>query len=455
VSDLLDVAHRRTQFLSGLYGELLENGIHYFFPGATLDRISHGSREIASLVRAEPTGTQLEFGWMGSGYVLSLGTEFTEHELQLLRSIAMVLTARYELLTKDALAAQTFQLFRGLPEDRYVSAFLDPSPHLSGDAVAAVPDRIADAIEVLRTSSMSTYENRRIATGVLLFGSQPEPCHEPPSTPPNAIRYSHLLTSIRSFNRLCDGLQTLALVDRDGFLAELIDIRDWAEPYAEMPFAVPASTRYAPHCRATLCGGHVCLILSPNGEIKVYAEGVPVFRFLDGRWRLVDARHRYYMWKHALKQYKLGERLFSVGLNLTESRRGALFVVLDDPESVRQLVASPDLLANRNHNAIAEQISSKDQLHYLLSGKSIFDIPASVLENIARIDGAVVLSPEGNLLAFGAILHHRSSHEAMNRPVEGGRTTAALAASRYGTVLKISEDGLISMFRNEHCLWEM
>ena len=78
-----------------------------------------------------------------------------------------------------------------------------------------------------------------------------------------------------------------------------------------------------------------------------------------------------------------------------------------------------------------------------------------MLENIARIDGAVVLCPDSNLLAFGAILHHQSTEEAMNRTVEGGRTTAAIAASRYGTVLKISEDGLISMYRGGQCLWEM
>ena len=104
---------------------------------------------------------------------------------------------------------------------------------------------------------------------------------------------------------------------------------------------------------------------------------------------------------------------------------------------------------------MAEGISSKDQLHYLLRDKSIFDIPSTVLENIARIDGAVVLSADANLLAFGAILHHQSTEEAINRPVEGGRTTAAIAASRYGTVLKISEDGLMSMYRGGRCLWEM
>jgi DNA integrity scanning protein DisA with diadenylate cyclase activity len=161
------------------------------------------------------------------------------------------------------------------------------------------------------------------------------------------------------------------------------------------------------------------------------------------------------MWKDAVGNVELAERLFTVALNLTESRRGALFVVLDNPESARVLVSEPDLLDHLNSDNAADGITSKDQLHYLLRDKSILDVPPTVLENIARIDGAVVLCGDGNLLAFGAILHHHSTEEAMNRTVEGGRTTAAIAASQYGTVLKISEDGVISMFRGGQCLWEM
>lgn len=407
------------------------------------------------LLGAVPSGAQLEFEWMGAGYSLTSASKLTEHERRLIHSIGMVLSERYQLLTDKTLAVQTFELFRGLPEDRFVSAFLDPAPHRNPEAILQVPDRVADAIEVLRTSSMSTYENRHISTGVLLFGSMPEACHAPPQTPANALPYSYQLTTIRSFHRLCDGLRTLALVDRDGLLAELIDIHQWTEPYRDMPLAVPPAGKYAHHARATLCGGHICLVLSPNGEIKVYSDGVPVFRFIDGRWRLVNARHRYDMWKEAIGNPELSERLFSVALNLTESRRGALFVVLDKADSAPALVSQPDLLDHGNYDGVADSVSSKDQLHYLLRDRSILDVPSTVLENIARIDGAVVLCADGNLMAFGAILHHHSSEEALNRTVEGGRTTAAIAASRHGTVLKISEDGLISMYRGGQCLWEM
>jgi len=39
--------------------------------------------------------------------------------------------------------------------------------------------------------------------------------------------------------------------------------------------------------------------------------------------------------------------------------------------------------------------------------------------------------------------------------VEGGRTTAAVAASRFGNVLKTSEDGLVAFYQNGQKVWEM
>jgi hypothetical protein len=38
--------------------------------------------------------------------------------------------------------------------------------------------------------------------------------------------------------------------------------------------------------------------------------------------------------------------------------------------------------------------------------------------------------------------------------VEGARTTAAMAASRFGPVLKVSEDGVITFFDRER-VWDI
>ena len=74
------------------------------------------------------------------------------------------------------------------------------------------------------------------------------------------------------------------------------------------------------------------------------------------------------------------------------------------------------------------------------------DLPSAVLETVARIDGGIVLDSQSNLLAFGAILQHADLTDVFPESIEGGRTTAAISASRFGNVLKISEDGLISFF---------
>lgn len=440
-------------FVDALYPELLARGIEYFFPDARLDAIGPAAQDEPLPVRAGTGAGALEFDWFGLRYRLSAEKHvFTADEARLLDSIRRVLSARYQLLFDAALAAQRLHLFRGLPEDRYVSAFLDPIPYARITAPSPMPDRVADAIEVLRLSALTTYENRRIETGVLLFGATPEDCHPPPSRPPAALPYSIALTGIRSFHRLCDGLQTLALVDRDGLLVELVDVHEWAAPYAGLPLPVPTIERYAAHSRATLCGGHACLVLTPNGEIKIFADGRQVFSFLDGRWRLTDAREKYDVWRRALANEPAAERLFTVALSLADDRRGALFVVLDESTTAEDLVAPGDLLTEPTR---APAAGGKQQLHYLLRDADLFRIAPAVLESVARIDGAIVADPSGRLVAFGAILRTPKAADPALVATEGGRTTAALSASRFGKVLMVSEDGRVSFFRAGRRVWQL
>lgn len=440
-------------FIDGLYGKFVEGAIEYFFPSAKFESlpVAAYAPEQGSSQTAE--GTALILNWLGSRYSLTRKGDFSDLELKLIASIGAVLDARYRMLVETVHVEQRFELFRGLPEDRYVSAFVDGTPY--AQRVWQGPDRVEDAIEVLRTSSLSTYENRRISTGVLLFGKDPDPCHDLPVTSLGALRYSSALTSIRSFYRLCDGLQTLALVDKNGFLVEIIDVEEWALPFAETELVVPSPTRYRTHSAATLCGGHICLILTPNGEMKVFANGVQVFRFWDGQWRLVDSERKYALWTEAVGNVELAERLFAAALNLAEDRRGGLLVVLDDPNNATKLVSRTDLLSplpDRGEHPVA---GTKDQLHYLLHEKRVLDLPSSVLETVARIDGGIVLDRDSNILAFGAIFRHPDMADLHPENIEGGRTTAAISASRFGSVLKISEDGLISFFQNGKCVWDI
>ena len=234
-------------FIDGLYRKLVEGGIGYFFPSAKFDLLEPDPDAGDHRITQTSRGPSLVLNWLGSRYSLTRDEPFSESELKLLTSIGVVLDARYRMIVDATRVEQRFELFRGLPEDRHVSAFVDGAPY--AQTVWEGPDRVEDAIEVLRTSSLSTYENRRISTGVLLFGKDPDPCHEVPVTPAGALRYSPALNTIRSFYRLCDGLQTLVLRPLDyvtkrvsGLLARELPLED--SPVAIHP-TIPAPSLLA------------------------------------------------------------------------------------------------------------------------------------------------------------------------------------------------------------------
>jgi len=439
-------------FIDGLYEKLVEGAVRYFFPSAKFEPLAPGSFIAEHRITPGPTSMSLTLSGFGFEHSLTREEPFSRAEGKLLKSIGAVLDSRYRMLVDNTPVEQRFEIFRGLPEDRYVSAYINGAS--CTEKVWEGADRVHDAIEVLRTTSLSTYENRRISTGALLFGDHPDPCHELPVTPAGALRYSSELTSIRTFSRLADGLQTLALVDQNGRFVEIVDVDQWAEAFLDAELPVPAPARYQSHSRATLCGGHVCMILTPNGEMKIFADGMQVFHFWDGRWRITDAQRKYDLWTQSVGNTDLAARLFSAALNLAEDRRGGLLVVLDDPRTAQKLVSRIDLLGGRI-NGDERGVSSKGQFQYLLQQKRIIDVPSAVLETVARIDGGIVLDKESNLLAFGAILRHPDMTDLHPETIEGGRTTAAISASRFGNVLKVSEDGLISFYQNGKCVWEM
>src|SRR5947209_5662432 len=158
-------------FVDRLFAEQLARGIAYFFTSSDLEVLGPVEPSVPELNYRERGPRVLEFNCLGSRYALSKNdADFTDAEKRLLKAIGRVVAVRYEVVFDADIAAQSAHLFRGVPEDRYVSAFLAPSFYGSASMLAQGPDRIADAIEVLRVSSLSTYENRRIATGVLLFG---------------------------------------------------------------------------------------------------------------------------------------------------------------------------------------------------------------------------------------------------------------------------------------------
>jgi hypothetical protein len=437
---------------SALYDNLLQAALRQFFSRATFEIEPIPSLSSDGRLAIEPTNdpSVLTIRWFGSRHVLHVPVRrpFTPHEVRLARAIGTVLGLRYRAIFDPKQMLQRSELFRGAIEDRYVSAFLDGSGLDTGPRA----DLISTALEVLRVAALSSYENRAISSGVLLLGGEDTRDAATRPRDDTAYRYSPALTRIKSFYRMCDGIRTLFLVSRQGSVLDIVDIARYAR---SAPLDVPCPTPYRPHALATAGNEQISIVLSPSHEIKVFAQGVQMFSFRNARWTLLDVKAKYDMWEAVIGNHALAERLFQTAFDLADARQGALFVVLRDPAaSLPLLVAPADQLDNVQGHPTDEP--TRGQMMYMLRGRTATMLDRAVLAGLARTDGATVMDASGRLLAIGAILLHSEPPEPHSTlAVEGARTTAAMAAARYGAVLKVSEDGLITFHDQQERIWDI
>jgi hypothetical protein len=449
----------------GVYHMVLRRTLEHFFPDAVLDVA--GDRSIIDWdgsadetyyrLHDDADGLGVEIEWLGTRLMFQPGnpSPLLATERRMVEVIVEAIDLRFRGLFNQELSHR-FDRFQYQTEDLIVADYLD----------SISPYRIPAVLEALRVAALSTYENRRVSTGALLLGTEHDQAAPAYKNVEGAPSFTARLTAIKGFHRLCDGVRTLFLVDRQGDLVRLIDVARWAEAtQGSEPLVHPCPRPYLSHAKATRSGGHVCLALSPSQEIKVFAEGTMMFSFSDARWRLLDIPSKFAVWCAAVGRSgwpDLASSIFQAALNLCESRLGALFVVLRDPEhSVPQLIAPADQITTEivaDDPQDPENLSpkhAKRALHHVVRGMKLAEIEPSVLEAIACLDGAVVVDLNGHLITFGAILRIAPETLELGRAVQGARTLAGLAASQHGPVLKVSEDGYMTMFLKGRRVWEL
>jgi hypothetical protein len=448
---------------AALYDSMLQRALQQFFARAVIETEMVASEPGVPPMAIEPTHDPLSgvpgsaaltivVKWFDFRHTLraSSGRPFTPNEVRLARAIVSVLDARYRAMFDPTLMAERLDLFRGAIEDRYVGAFLDDVPYTIAD-VASRADVIAKAIEVLRVAALSRYENREISSGVLLLDSSMDPARGACQAPPT-LDYAEGLTTVKSFYRLSDGLRTAFLVSREGKVLDIVEVNEW-DTRADVPgtLAAPVAAVYQAHARATYGNHHICIILTPSHEIRVFAEGAHVFTFRNASWQLIDAGAKYEMWKRAVGNDRLAHLIFQTALDLADIRQGALFVVLRDREGLARLVAPADRLdLPHDHEPSDGVIDRRDLLHFA-AGRVATDLSPDVFRALATMDGAIVVDEQATLLAAGAILLHSGPASV---EIEGARTAAAFSAAQFGPILKVSEDGDITCFDRDS-RWEI
>ena len=450
----------------GVYHMVLRRTLEHFFPDAILDVA--GDRSIIDWdgsadetyyrLHDDSDGLGVEIEWLGTRLMFQPGnpSPLLATERRMVEVIVEAIDLRFRGLFNQELSHR-FDRFQYQTEDLIVADYLD----------SISPYRIPAALEALRVAALSTYENRKVSTGALSAR------HRARSGRPGLQEH-----------RRCPQLQGAAH-RHQGLPSPL---RRRAHP---LPGRSPGRPG-PPDRRRPLGRGHPGKRAARSSlptPLRQPCQGHPLRRTrlprplsLPGdqglRRRDLDvqlqrrslATARYPQQVRSLVRGRrpmpagasLAPAIFQAALNLCEARLGALFVVLRDPEhSVPQLIAPADQITAEivaDDPQDPENLSpkhAKRALHHVVRGMKLADIEPSVLEAIACLDGAVVVDLNGRLITFGAILRIAPETLELGRAVQGARTLAGLAASQHGPVLKVSEDGYITMFLKGRRVWEL
>jgi DNA integrity scanning protein DisA with diadenylate cyclase activity len=123
-------------------------------------------------------------------------------------------------------------------------------------------------------------------------------------------------------------------------------------------------------------------------------------------------------------------------LAISDMRRGTLILIPDDEERL------PPTAGHIDNSKIGRT------LYQLLQGQLISTLRTrQAAVGMLTSDGLTTIARSGCVLNCGEIVHMGEVDDTL-RQAGGGRTQAAIAASRYGLVIKISEDGPISFYKD-------
>lgn len=188
----------------------------------------------------------------------------------------------------------------------------------------------------------------------------------------------------------------------------------------------------------TAKGDHrMAIVLNRLGEILVFRGGQLLFARRSGTWHFLT--HGPILGQMRVpKDRDIRAALYETALDASFARTGACLGVVSSGSagSWEKVIAETDRLSLKS--------SAKSRaLARVVAGRKFHKLDRTLRQELVAIDGATVISHEGEILAVGAILRIDGGSTG------GGRTAAAKTLARLGLGIKISQDGGITAFRPE------
>jgi hypothetical protein len=282
-------------------------------------------------------------------------------------------------------------------------------------------------ITALQDWASQTYEGARISATI---GVNPFP-------EPSRISTIHLSQLIdQDYAKvLSNGLDTLLVLSPSGHVVENLALDEKAnrdKRVSEPSFTPSRYLRLAEWAEKR----RVAFALNRHGEILVFAKQRLQFAFRRGTWFHFSHSAMIARMGGSKQQRHLMRAVYASCLDISFARTGGCIAIGSGQNRDRaaDYLNGDDLLSHPKKD--------KSTLLGHLIGQPFQKIPRPIREDMAALDGAIVLDRAGLVIAAGAIVRVPGGSEG------GGRRAAAKALSRLGLAVKISTDGGITAFTN-------
>ncbi|MCB2226110.1 MAG: hypothetical protein KQH53_05470 [Desulfarculaceae bacterium] len=199
--------------------------------------------------------------------------------------------------------------------------------------------------------------------------------------------------------------------------------------------------RFAPYRLSPVAGwsegNKVAFVLNRLGEQLVFKGKKLIFAKRRGEWRYYS--HEMYIRQMQPPQKReLREAVYESCIDTSFARTGGCIIIVrsGSVDDANELISSSDRLDGTNQSIKTKTIKT-------MTNKKFQKLDRRLRQELLALDGATILTHDGDVLAVGAIISVPSGSDG------GGRRAAAKKGSTLGLGIKVSEDGEITAFKNE------
>lgn len=187
--------------------------------------------------------------------------------------------------------------------------------------------------------------------------------------------------------------------------------------------------------------GAFAVTVNEASEIEILVSPARMLVRRKGIWAIFDPDILRSFLSGSLDPESIDELLWTV-YALSKLRHGTVILIYD---------GKPKQLATLKKGSVGGEDSIGRLLISRVKGVTISNLKQSgTLLRILSADGLTVFSRIGKLLETGFIIDTSHAHEVVTG---GGRTTAASAASFFGKVIKVSQDGPIDLYQDGRLIY--